>query len=82
LEKIRTLEWACERQAKCWKLSREAYVGLGPEEIQYHADRNDARMGPALSLLTLASLTQATPQKDVMRSASLLLGFKHSWRGK
>ena len=81
-KRIRTLEWACERQAKRRKLSREAYLRLGSEEIQNHADPNDARVDSALSLLSLASSTQATPQKDVMWGASLLLGFKHSWRRK
>ena len=78
-KRIRTLEWACERQAKRRKLSREAYARLGSDEVQDHSDSN---MDSALSLLSLASSTQVGPPKDVMRGASLLLNFKHSWRRK
>lgn len=81
-KKIRTLEWACEHQAKRRKLSREAYVRLGSEEAEDQGGPNDARMDSALSLLSLASSTQAGPSKDVMWGASLLLSFKHSWRRK
>lgn len=77
-KRARTLEWACERQAKRRKLSREGYVRLGSEEIQ-DGDPNNARMDSALSLLSLASAAQVGPPKDVMRGASLLLSFKHSW---
>ncbi|KAG8219523.1 hypothetical protein J3R82DRAFT_473 [Butyriboletus roseoflavus] len=77
-KRIRTLEWACERQARRRKLSREGYVRLGSEEIQ-DGDPNNPRMDSALSLLSLASSTQVGPPKDVMWGASLLLSFKHSW---
>jgi hypothetical protein len=81
-KRIRTLEWACERQAKRRKLSREVYARLGSEEVQDRSDSNGTRMESALSLLSLASSTQVGPPKDVMRGASLLLSFKHSWRRK
>ncbi|KAF8140581.1 hypothetical protein EV363DRAFT_1312836 [Boletus edulis] len=81
-KRIRTLEWACERQAKRRKLSREAYTRLGSEEVEDHGDPDNARMDSALSLLSLASLTRGGPAKDVVRGASLLLSFKHSWRRK
>ena len=81
-KRIRTLEWACERHAKRRKLSREAYARLGSEEVQDHSDSNDTRMDSALSLLSLASSTEVGPTKDVIRGASLLLSFKHSWRRK
>lgn len=80
-KRIRTLEWACERQAKRRKLSREGYVRLDSEEVQ-DGDPNDTRMDSALSLLSLASSTQTGTPKDVMRGVSLLLSFKHSWRRK
>lgn len=80
-KRIRTLEWACERQAKRRKLSREGYVRLESEEVQ-DGDPNDTRMDSALSLLSLASLTQVGTPRDVMRGASLLLSLKHSWRRK
>lgn len=79
-KRIRTLEWACERHAKRRKMSREAYTRS--EEVQDHGDSNDIRMDSALSLLSLATSTQVGPPKDVMRGASLLLSFKHSWRRK
>ncbi|KAH0838033.1 hypothetical protein J3R83DRAFT_6273 [Lanmaoa asiatica] len=81
-KRIRTLEWACERQAKRRKLSREGYVRLGSEEVQDGDPNASTRMDSALSLLSLASSTQVGPPKDVMRGASLLLSFKHSWRRK
>lgn len=80
-KRIRTLEWACEHHAKRRKLSRGGYVRLGSEEVQ-DGDSNNTRMESALSLLSLASSTQVGPPKDVMRGASLLLSFKHSWRRK
>lgn len=81
-KKMRTLEWACERQAKRRKLSREGYVRFGSAESSQDGDPNDTHMDSALSLLSLASLNQVGPSKDVMRGASLLLSFKHSWRRK
>lgn len=72
-KRVRTLEWACERQSKRHKLSKEGYVRLGSEEVQ-DGDLNDAHMDSALSLLSLAG-----PSQDVMRGASLLLSFKHAW---
>ena len=80
-KRVRTLEWACERQAKRRKLSREGLIRVGSEEAQ-DSDPNDVHMDSALSLLSLAPSTQSGPPKDVMRGASLLLSFKHSWRRK
>ncbi|KAG6380893.1 hypothetical protein JVT61DRAFT_5285 [Boletus reticuloceps] len=51
-KRIRTLEWACERQAKRRKFSREAYARLGSEEVEDHGDPDDARMDSAL-IITL-----------------------------
>ena len=82
-KRMRTLEWACKRQAKRRKLSREGYVRLGSADSEIQdGDLNDTHMDSALSLLSLASSTQVGHPKDVMRGASLLLSFKHSWRRK
>ncbi|KAF9225468.1 hypothetical protein BS17DRAFT_879483 [Gyrodon lividus] len=80
-KRVRTLEWACERQAKRRKSCKDGYSKLGSDvdEGQESAS-SDPRTDSALSLLSLASSTQQGPPKDVMKGASLLLRFKHSWR--
>ncbi|KAF8846047.1 homeobox-domain-containing protein [Paxillus ammoniavirescens] len=83
-KRVRTLEWACERQAKRHKSSKDdEYTKLGSDtdEVQESAT-NDLRTDSALSLLSLASSTHQGAQKDVMRGASLLLSLKHSWGGQ
>ncbi|KAF9245798.1 homeobox domain-containing protein [Melanogaster broomeanus] len=76
---LRTLEWACERQAKRRESSKNGTkLDIGSEEGGRSASDN-LRTDSALSLLSLASLTYQRSPKDVMWGASLLLSFKHSW---
>ncbi|KAH7916436.1 hypothetical protein BJ138DRAFT_1097128 [Hygrophoropsis aurantiaca] len=84
-KRLRTLEWACDRQAKRRKASPSEGKGHGeivsPSTVAVSSDQDT---DPALSLLALAAGRECkkgtTVSRDVMHGASLLLCFKNSIR--
>ncbi|KAG9314070.1 hypothetical protein JVU11DRAFT_4851 [Chiua virens] len=66
-KRVRSLEWACERQTKRRKLSKETDVRFESEDVQGTSDSSETRMDSALSLLSLAASIQVGPPKDVVK---------------
>lgn len=77
----RTLEWACDRQAKRRRSNREDTTTPRANDKDDSVCRHGAEFESAMSLLALPGSSPIDiPSEDVLRAAMLLLCFKYSIR--
>ena len=79
-KRSRTLEWACDRQAKRRRSNREETTTPRAKDKDDSACRRGAEFESAMSLLALPGSSLMDMPEDVLRAATLLLCFKYSVR--